>query len=173
MSFIRTEAKAVIWRWREVIGGLGLAALGAWWLFGVQGWMINGVGLGLLGLSGALIFLGYQRARFRADSDGPGVVQVVEGRVAYFGPLTGGAVDLAEIARISLDRRLFPAHWILVQPGNDPLHIPVSAKGGEALFDAFATLPGLRTEYMLRELGRDTSNETVIWKRYETTVALH
>lgn len=173
MSFLRPEAKAGLWRWREVLAGGAMLALGLWWGFGARGWMINGVGFGLILLAAGLIVLGLQRARFRAGNDGPGVVQVVEGRVAYFGPLTGGAVDMAEITRLTLDRRLHPAHWVLSQPGHDPLHIPVTAKGAEGLFDAFATLPGLRTEYMLRELRRDTSNESVIWQKGQTVPALH
>lgn len=173
MSFFRPEARAALWRWREVLAGATALLIGLWWAYGATGWMINGVGFGLILLALGLIFLGVQRARFRAGSDGPGVVQVVEGRVAYFGPLTGGAVDIAEISRLSLDRRMHPAHWILAQPGNDPLQIPVTAKGAEVLFDAFATLPGLRTEYMLRELARDTSNEAVIWQKGQTAPALH
>ena len=101
------------------------------------------------------------------------MVQIVEGRVAYFGPLTGGAVDMADLSRLSLDRRMHPAHWILAQPGHDPLHIPVTAKGADQLFDAFTSLPGLRTEYMLRELGSDTSREVVIWQRRQIAPALH
>lgn len=173
MSFFRPEARAALWRWREVLAGAGLLSLGLWWAFGATGWMINGVGIGLLLAAAALIVLGLQRARFRAAGDGPGVVQVVEGRVAYFGPLTGGAVDIADVTRLGLDRRMHPAHWVLHQPGHDPLHIPVTAKGADTLFDAFATLPGLRTEYMLRELTRDTSNEVLIWQRDRTTPALH
>ena len=49
---------------------------------------------------------------------------------------------------------------MLVQPGQPPLQIPLTATGAEALFDAFATLPGIRTERMLREMratGRMTS----------------
>ncbi|MDA7427290.1 hypothetical protein PGB28_02385 [Primorskyibacter aestuariivivens] len=173
MSFIRPEARATLWRWREVLAGVALTPVGAWWSFGVTGWLGNAVGFAVLGIAMLLLMLGIQRARFREDSDGPGVVQVVEGRVAYFGPLTGGAVDMAEITRLSLDVRNRPATWVLVQPGVEPLHIPVTAKGAEALFDAFAALPGLRMEYMLRELNDATARETVIWQKGQTAPALH
>ena len=173
MSFIRPEARATLWRWREVLAGVALTPVGAWWSFGVTGWLGNAVGFAVLALAALLLVLGVQRARFRAGSDGPGVVQVVEGRVAYFGPLTGGAVDMAEITRLSLDARNRPATWVLVQPGVDTLHIPVTAKGAEALFDAFAALPGLRTEYMLRALNDTTTRETVIWQKGQTAPALH
>lgn len=173
MSFIRPEARATLWRWREVLAGVALTPVGAWWSFGVTGWLGNAVGFVVLGMAMLLLFLGIQRGRFREDSDGPGVVQVVEGRVAYFGPLTGGAVDMAELTRLSLDARNTPATWVLSQPGVDPLYIPVSAKGTEALFDAFAALPGLRTEYMLRVLNDGAARETVIWQKGQTTPALH
>lgn len=173
MSFVRPEVRALLWRWRELLAGAALIALGLWWALGVTGWLLNALG-GLLALAGAaLALLGLQRARFRDARDGPGVVQVTEGRVAYFGPLTGGAVDIAELTRLSLDRQGQPAHWVLRQPGCDPLHIPVSAKGGEALFDAFSALPGLRTEHMLRELHRAGGGESLIWQRQATRAALH
>lgn len=173
MSFVRPQARAALWRWREVLAGALLLALGLWWGFGAIGWMINWLGHAVALMGAALLILGLQRARFREGADGPGVVQIVEGRVGYFGPLTGGAVDIADLSRLSLDRRMHPAHWVLEQPGQDPLHIPVTAKGAEQLFDAFTTLPGLRTEYMLRELRSDTSSESVIWQRAARTPALH
>ena len=30
MSFIRPEARAALWRWREVLAGAGVGALGIW-----------------------------------------------------------------------------------------------------------------------------------------------
>ncbi|WP_323767819.1 hypothetical protein [Marinovum sp.] len=173
MSFVRPEVRATLWRWREVLTGGALLALGLWWGFGATGWMINGLGHLLSLMALALLVLGLQRGRFRDGADGPGVVQITEGRVAYFGPLTGGAVDMADLSRLGLDRRGQPAQWVLVQPGHDPLHIPVTAKGADQLFDAFTTLPGLRTEYMLRELARDSATEAVIWQRHAEVRALH
>ena len=43
--------------------------------------------------------------------------------------------------------------------------IPVDAAGADALFDAFAALPGLRTERMLAELADDKTLSVVIWER--------
>ena len=37
--------------------------------------------------------------------------------------------------------------------------------GADALFDAFAALPGLRTERMLAELADDKTLSVVIWER--------
>jgi hypothetical protein len=164
MSFFRPEARAEIWRWREVLAGLGAVALGLWLVVG-PGLLLAIPGWALVAGGAVLAWVGVQRGRFRHDGMGPGAVQIDEGEVSYFGPLTGGTVSLRELTRLSLDGSMFPAHWRLEQRGNPPLLIPVNAAGAEALFDAFATLPGLRTERMLAELGRDSRQSVLIWQR--------
>lgn len=164
MPFFRPEAKAQIMRWRETLLGSGLVLIGFWWLVG-PGQLLTLPSVALMIAGAALIWIGVQRARFRGDGDGPGAVQVDEGQIAYFGPLTGGAVALREMSRLTLDSRQFPAHWQLEQPGIPPIHIPVNAAGADALFDAFATLPGFRTERMLSELQSKSGGTVVIWQR--------
>jgi hypothetical protein len=161
---IRPEAKEQLWRWREVLVGSGLALLGAWWLIGPGGLLaLPAIALFVAGV--ALIWIGVQRARFRGEGQGPGSVEVDEGQVVYFGPLTGGAVALREVTSITLDARLFPKHWMLRQPGAPDLLIPVNAAGADALFDAFATLPQFRMEHALKALGSPDKRATVIWQR--------
>ncbi|MGJ8544224.1 MAG: hypothetical protein ACSHWZ_02190 [Sulfitobacter sp.] len=162
-GFFRPEARAALWRWREVLAGGGAAALGLWWI--AAGRLLVLPGYGMLALGAALVVIGIQRARFRGPGGGVGTVQVDEGQVIYFGPLSGGAVALAELERLSLDGRQLPAHWRLEQAGQAPLMIPVNADGAEGLFDAFASLPGLRTQAMLAELQRDARQAIVIWER--------
>lgn len=171
MSFFRPEARAAIWRWRELLTGIAIALLGLAWVLGPGG-LLGWVG-GLLVIAGlTLAFVGVQRARFRTGSGGPGVVQVDEGQIAYFGPLTGGAVAVADLTRISLDHRAKPAHWVLEQPGDPPLFIPVTAAGTDALFDVFATLPGLRTEAMLSALSAPGDHPVVIWQSRPSGLAI-
>lgn len=165
MSFIRPQARAALWRWREVLTGAGLAALGLWWTLGTGG-LLHWLGYVLLIAAGGLLMIGVQRARFRGGAGGPGVVRVDEGQVAYFGPLTGGVVAIRDLDRLTLDPSGQPAHWVLSQPQAPDLHIPVTAEGAEALFDAFATLPGLRTEHMLTQMRRLPDHPTVIWQRH-------
>ncbi|MFD2740237.1 hypothetical protein ACFSUD_11685 [Sulfitobacter aestuarii] len=164
MTFLRPEATALLWRWREALLGAALLAPGGWLVL-APGWLLALPGYGLLFLGLALIWLGAQRGRFRGSDEGRGAVQVDEGQISYFGPLTGGSVAMRELERLTLDRQMFPAHWKLDQPGQPPLLIPVNAAGSEALFDAFAALPGLRTERMLFELRKTRHDAVVIWER--------
>lgn len=162
MSFVRPEATKSLTRWRETLIGGAIVALGAWWAISAGG-ILSWVGYALLPIGAALSFVGVQRARFRAASGGPGIVQVDEGRVTYFGPLTGGMVDLAEMTRLTLDPTAKPAHWGLFQPGQPALMIPATAEGADALFDAFATLPGLRTQKMLAALSSQSDAAITVW----------
>ncbi len=164
MSFFRPQAQARLWQWRESLAGVGLMLLGAWLVLG-PGLLLAVPGYALFLTGAAAIWLGIQRARFRGADGGAGAVQVDEGEITYFGPLTGGTVALRELERLSLERAMFPAHWRLDQPGQAPLLIPVNAAGSEALFDAFASLPGLRTERMLSELHARGDQAVVIWQR--------
>lgn len=164
MSFIRPEARSVIWRWREVLVALAVLVLGALWAFGTYG-LLHVLGYAVLVLGAVMLLAGVQRVRFQGGDGGPGVVQVDEGQVAYFGPLTGGTVALAEMTALRLDPTAHPAHWVLVQPGQAELQVPLNAKGAEALFDAFASLPGIRTERMLAQMKRGANRPVLIWQR--------
>ncbi len=164
MSFLRPEAKAQLIRWREVLAGGAMGLLGLWWLIGPGGLLVLPA-IALILAGAALGWVGVQRARFRSAGQGPGTVRVDEGQITYFGPLTGGVVALREMVALTLDKTLFPDHWQLSQPGQPELLIPVNAEGAEALFDAFATLPGLRTERMLHALQGREAHTIVIWQR--------
>ncbi|TCK99342.1 hypothetical protein BXY66_3844 [Shimia isoporae] len=163
MSFIRPEAQAAIAKWREVLIGLGVLAIGLLWASGAG--ILRWVGFAVVIAGIALVVSGIQRARFRRGAGGPGVVQVDEGEVAYFGPLNGGSVSIRGLSRLVLDGRSKPAVWALYQPGRQPLHIPVNAEGGETLFDAFASLPGLQTEQMLVKLQEQKPEPVLIWAK--------
>lgn len=163
MSLIRPEAQAVIWRWREALLGICVLLLALWWgltSFGLRRW----VAAALMVAGGLLVVAGLQRGRFRLGNSGAGVVQVIEGQLAYFGPQAGGAVALSELAMVSLDNRHRPSRWVLCQPGVEDLEIPVNATGGEALFDAFAALPEFQVDVMLQQLRHPSDGTVVIWR---------
>ncbi len=164
MSFVRPEARAAMLRWREVLVGLVVLLLGVWMAsgFGVLRW----VGYGVFLIGALVVFTGVQRARFRTGKGGPGVVQVDEGEVMYYGPWWGGSVALRDVSRIELAGGGDKAVWRLHQPGQAALVIPTNAEGAEALFDAFATLPGMRTGAMLHALNSRAEagdHPVVIW----------
>ncbi|MCR9124513.1 MAG: hypothetical protein NXH82_00155 [Rhodobacteraceae bacterium] len=161
-GFIRPEARAALWRLREVLAGAATAALGALWVTG--GGLLMWVGIPVIVIGVVLIVIGMQRMRFRIAGRGPGVVQIDEGQISYFGPLSGGVVAAAGIERLALDPSASPAHWVLDHDG-DTLFIPLTAAGAEALFDVFSTLPGLRMERMLAEMKAPGRHPVVIWER--------
>lgn len=162
---IRPAVRDALWRWREVIAGLAVAAFGLWWLatfFSPVAW----IGWAFVALGLAFAIAGLQRARFRKPGIGPGVVQVIERRLSYFGPLTGGGMDLRDITRLELEPAALPApHWVLTDASGQVIEIPVNAKGADALFDAFATLPGIKTQGMLDVLSRTPDARVTVWFR--------
>lgn len=163
MSFVRPEATAVLLRWRETYLGGVLALVGTWWTFGLNGLMPY-LGGALIIIGTILILVGIQRGRFRVPGDGPGLVRVTEDQIAYFGPLTGGVVALSDLTKLQIAADAKPAHWVLSQPGQPDLFIPTTADGAEGLFDAFARLPGLRTEQMLAEMKTPSQRRSIIWE---------
>lgn len=175
MTFFRPEAIAAIMRWRECLIGAVIALLGLWFISG-PGFLLAIPGYAFIVGGAAFVWIGVQRGRFRGPDGGAGAVQVDEGQVTYFGPLTGGTVSLREMDRLTLEGAMFPAHWKLTQDRQPPLLIPVNAAGAEALFDAFASLPGIKTERMLAALRTNPHQSTVIWSRTpspDTSFLLH
>ncbi|GGB22126.1 hypothetical protein [Allosediminivita pacifica] len=164
MSLIRPEAAKVLNRWREALIGAAVLCLGTYWTFLTGPGLLRWAGVAVAMGGVALAVAGIQRARFRGEGQGPGVVHVVEGQITYFGPLTGGVAYIESMRALSLDPRAEPPHWLLEQEGQPTLAIPVNAEGAEQLFDAFAHLPGIRTEKMLRELRGGATEPVLIWR---------
>lgn len=150
-EFIRPAARALLRRWAETGAALALAGLGLWWglttpgFLGWLGWALAAVGV-------ALAFSAVQRARFalpdEAQGAGPGLVELDEGEIRYFGPRGGGMVAIAEIDMLSISADA--QFWLVETRRDDILVIPRAAAGAGALFDAFAALPGLDMAHLLR-----------------------
>ncbi|MEP5727828.1 MAG: hypothetical protein ABJL67_00500 [Sulfitobacter sp.] len=164
MTFFRPEAIGAVTRWREALVGLAITLIGLWLVSG-PGFLLAVPGYAALVGGAVLIWLGVQRGRFRNADGGTGSVQIDEAQVTYFGPLTGGTVALREMDSLTLEGAMFPPHWRLTQAGQPPLLIPINAAGADDLFDAFATLPGLKTERMLTTLNSSPHQAVVIWQR--------
>ncbi|MGB5560626.1 MAG: hypothetical protein WBN04_21755 [Paracoccaceae bacterium] len=164
MQFVRPELKEAIWRCREALIGVFVSILGMYWAIAGDG-ILQIIGTSLTIAGALLFFAGIQRARFRTGSGGAGVVHVMEGQVAYYGPYEGGAMAVAELTKVELDPTTKPvSQWILHDPHSPPLRIPTNAEGAEALFDVFAGLEGIQTERMLTELTGTPDRQVVIWQ---------
>ena len=161
-DLLRPEARAALWRWRELFLGGFIVVLGLWWAlrsFGIMVWL----GWAVVALGVMILVTGVQRLRFSRGGGGAGVVEVNERRIAYLGPLTGGVVDLDDLAQLELDGSGHPAHWRLRPNVGAALAIPVDAEGADGLFDAFAALPGIQTERMLAAMKAAPRESVVVW----------
>jgi hypothetical protein len=162
VSFLRPEALAALWRWREVIAGLAVLAFGLWWAAATYS-PVRWLFVPLLLIGAGIAWTGFQRVRFRRGGGGAGVVQIVERRLTYWGPLSGGTLDMDDLARLAFDPGHKPPHWVLTPRGGAPLFIPVDAEGADALFDLFTALPGLKAERMLDLLAHPPDTAVTLW----------
>lgn len=158
-DFIRPEVRAALWRWREVAVATAISGLGLWWGVTTPG-ILRWLGFVIAALSGVAAFAAFQRLRFAPGGGGQGVVEIDERRLAYYGPLSGGVIDLDDLARLDLDPSARPVHWVLTPVTGEPLMIPVDAEGAEQLFDAFTGLPGLAAERLVAALATSQASET-------------
>ncbi|MFV0491734.1 MAG: hypothetical protein ACK5M4_07935 [Pseudorhodobacter sp.] len=139
---IRPELRAALWRAREVWGAAALGVPGLWFMT-LGGWFLTP--LGVILIVAALVFgvIGWRRMRFMAEGQGgSGLVEVIEGQIRYFGPAFGGMVAIPDIGELALQHVRGRRFWRLVA-ADGILLIPIDAEGAGALFDAFASLPGL------------------------------
>lgn len=164
MSLVRPELLALLQRWREVLAGAGIVLLGGW-IATFGGWFFAGLG-GLVAAAGvALAINGARRMRFDAHGQGPGMVQVVEGQIAYFGPETGGFLGLTELEELQLADRPVGRCWLLRRSDGSVLEVPLEARGAAALYDLFATLPGIDMAHVSAAAARGAGRAQVLWRR--------
>lgn len=162
MSLLRDEAVAVLARWRGLLiaAGLGLGGLVVFAPTAVLGAPIS---VALLTLTCAVsLWLAWDAlTRLRlARQGGAGVVSIAEGQIGYFGPETGGLIDLDALSSIEIDGA---GHWLLRAPGAPALRIPLAATGAEALPDSFAALPGFSPARAADAAGQGV--HALVWRR--------
>ncbi|MBF9045062.1 hypothetical protein HKCCE4037_17095 [Rhodobacterales bacterium HKCCE4037] len=170
-GFFRPEAMAALSRWKEVLGALAVIAIGLWIALRPGGVILAGFGYVLIGIGAAFLVPAIRRARFNTGNEGPGAVQVDERRILYMGPVTGGTMALDDLRVLSVRRDgADQVAWVLADT-TQLLVIPVDAVGADALFDAFAALPGLNVERLIRAVQSRTKGSQQLWTR-ERPVAL-
>ncbi|MFZ1467392.1 MAG: hypothetical protein WAT09_00265 [Paracoccaceae bacterium] len=171
---IRPEARAALTRWSEPAIGATVLASGLWaatrggWLLAVAGGAVAALGV-------AWVVLGLRRMRFLGRHDAPGLVELDEGRITYLGPRMGGSISLPDLAEIRLLTLRGRRVWRLRQGDGQALLVPLDAAGAEALFDAFATLPGLSSAALVAALDGDApvgtrlpvtgTEDRLVWRR--------
>ncbi len=139
---IRAEARAHLWRWREVLLGAAIIGFGLW-IAAPGGYVLVPLGLAVASLGLGFVVLGLRRLRFVGGGFGPGVVTVDEGEVSYMGPQVGGFISLSDLAELRLITLRGKRMWRLKQTDGQAILVPLDAAGADALFDAFSQLPGL------------------------------
>lgn len=167
-EFIRPEVTEALFRWRGEIGAVAVGLFGGWLGLAAFGTLAL-LGWALLALSPVLLLIAVQRRRFAAaGGEGPGVVELVEGRIGYFGPAGGGFVVLDDLTEIRLVPHGGGRAWLLRASGSPDLVVPLGAQGDEALFDAFVTLPGLTAAQLVSAVTEEAGRSNVtalIWRR--------
>jgi hypothetical protein len=154
MSFFRPEISAGLVRWAEVIAAGTTVSLGLWFVLQF-GYVLPAMGLVIVALGLCWGALAFRRLRFRQAGEAPGIVRVTEAQIAYLGPRIGGFIGLPDLMEIRLLTLRGRRIWKLRPSSGEALHIPVEAQGAEALFDAFAVLPGIDMGAVLAALGSE------------------
>lgn len=165
MTLIRPEARAAMWRWREVLLGAAVTALGANWAFsafGVMGWL--GWPVLILGL--VLLIAGLQRARVRPRAGGAGLVELDEAQLSYFLPEGGVIVPLSDVVRIEIVTAPPDAlTWVFTDATGRAARIPAAAVGAERLLDALAHFPGASYGRVIEASSERRVGAFVIWQK--------
>ncbi len=152
MTLIRPELRAALWRAREATVALGITLFGLW-LLSLGGLVLIPVGATIAALGTALGVLALRRMRFGQGVHAPGIVEVDEAQISYFGPDGGGFVSVPDLAELRLMWMAGRRFWRLKQGDGQALLLPVDAAGAERLFDVFASLPGMDTQALVAAVG--------------------
>ncbi len=168
-GFVRPELAATFARYREAGIGAGLAVAGLYGMVTQHGLTFY---LSLLALPAglALLWEGIYRARLPTLWFGPGVVEVDERQITYFGPDGGRAVSVDVLTRVEIvtsDLGPFDGDlvWVLHSEDAPPLVIPAGATGARRIHDALLALPGMDFRRVLDAMGSVENRLTVVWQR--------
>lgn len=163
---IRPELRDSLRRHSEAIVSAAVAVLGIW-IATRGGWFWGVLGAGLAGVGAVLALGAVRRSFFHRDVASPGLVEVVEGAVRYWGTDSmGGEMALSDLSEIRLIDLRGHAHWRLRGAGPEALLVPVDAQGAEALADAFARLPGIDMGVLAQAMRvSDAPRLAVLWRR--------
>lgn len=168
-SFVRPEVQTFLWRWRDVIAGVGAALVGLF-LITTGAPLVVALGIGGVCLGVSLVVNGIRRVRFPTGGGGAGVVEVKERKITYFGPYGGGAVSLDDLDRIQIRTTdAGPASadlfWMFTTQGGELLTVPGQAEGIDTLFDALSALKEVDYAAATAAAGTTQNQLFEIWRR--------
>lgn len=169
MSFIRPPVVAHFSKWREAYL-VAIVLLFGFWLF-MRGsaslnLILQGVGLVVTVAGIFMLRATIQRIRFKRSQKAPGIVDVTEREISYYGPMHGKTISLDSLQKIELrESEYFAASWVLHNTEGDPMIVPTSAKGSERLFDAFSSLSGVKMNDLVAAINMVPIHNQVIWQR--------
>ncbi len=168
MSFVRPALARRLRRWSELAAAI-LAAIVGGFVMRLGGFLFLPVGALLMLLSLGWAMTALRRLSFQRDVAAPGVVEVIEGQVSYFGPSFGGFVALDDLTELRLAEFHGSLQWRLRTAAGEVLLIPTEAAGAEQLYDAFATLPGIDMAILAFALRSGTAT-LPLWRRPRTAL---
>ncbi|MBB1499243.1 hypothetical protein [Paracoccus sp. MC1862] len=161
---IRPELVARFKPWREVAAAV-LTGLAGIWIFSLGGLLLQPLGGAILAFAILWGWGAWRRRRFAVEIAAPGLVEIEEGAIRYYGARAlGGEVALRDLSQIRLIRLDGHAHWRLRTRNGEAVLIPVEAAGAAALADAFAALPGFDLGAAAAALAAKDAFRTV-WQR--------
>lgn len=165
---IRSELRQLIFRHSEVLVFSGVFLIGLYIALS-GGWFLAAVGACVMLIGGVLAINAFRRNPFRRPVSAPGVVEVVEGAIRYYGATErGGEIALRDLSEIRLMRVQGQAHWRLRSVSAEALLVPADALGASALADAFTALPGLDMGMVSTALAQVADQKDAIrtvWRR--------
>lgn len=173
MTLIRPEIRFALRRWRDVLIGFLVTAIGARWVFGLSGGVLHWLGYGVFLLGLCLCVLGYRRARLLKDGAGLGVVDVTERQITYLAPDSGGVLAIDDLTHIWIapdPRAPFDGaqnatpSWVL-QAHTGQISIPADASGAEQLVDALSVLPGIDMGKAAQTMSSPAGPKILIWQK--------
>ena len=168
---IRPALREALTRHAEAIAAALVFLLGLW-IATRGGWFLAAIGFALAALAGAWALHAWRRSRFARPVTDPGLVEVDEGRIGYFGAggtVMGGYIALEDLAEIRLLTLRGVHYWRLKTGDGQALLIPTAAAGAPALFDAFASLPGIEMGALTAALSTRATVQS-LWHRRDRTL---
>jgi hypothetical protein len=169
MSFVRPELVARLRPWRETILWGAVTAAGLWLVArSIAPFTPATAALGVVvALGGGGLLRGaLRRAALAAEHDAAGIVEVDEGRIAYFAPQGCGFADVRELKRVEIVATGQAGHaWRLTAEDGSRLEIPLGAAGAERIPDALGSLPGIDFRAGVAAIARSGHLPAALWTR--------